>query len=283
MTMAYRCPICQHPLTLNDKTLRCENKHSFDYAKEGYVNLLPVQHKKSKDPGDNLEMVQARRAFLASNHYQFLQQAIAQQLNYLPSGSTIIDLGCGEGFYTQALKQQAQACHVYGVDISKPAVKYAAKRYPDCHFSVASIAQTPFADGCASALVSVFAPLFDNELARLAQVPDSDNPAGILLVASPGPWHLKELKSIIYQNVDQHTPVECPQGFSQVDQQVLTHHVTLDVEMAKHLVMMTPFAWKFRPEHWQALSQLAHINVTLEFYLTRFERSAELSPILDPV
>ncbi|ATC94370.1 putative RNA methyltransferase [Pseudoalteromonas tunicata] len=277
MTLAYLCPICQQPLALTDKTLRCAANHSFDFAKEGYVNLLPVQFKKSKDPGDNLEMVQARRAFLASDHYGFLQQAIAAHLTELPAGSCVIDLGCGEGFYTHALKAAAPDCQVYGVDISKPAVKYAAKRYPDCHFSVASIAQTPFATGQANALVSVFAPLFDNELARLAHLADAESTQtnGFLLVASPGPWHLKELKEIIYREVEEHTPVPCPLGFKQVSQQVLSKHVLLPSDLACHLIMMTPFAWKFRPEHWDSLRALNEISVKLEFYLTRFERCAQ--------
>ena len=66
----YRCPLCQQALLLDEKSYRCANNHSFDQAKQGYVNLLPVQFKHSKEPGDNKAMVQARRAFLDKGYYQ---------------------------------------------------------------------------------------------------------------------------------------------------------------------------------------------------------------------
>lgn len=265
MSLHYHCPLCKLELTLNDKTYRCDNNHSFDIAKEGYVNLLPVQNKKSKQPGDNLEMVQARRAFLSAGHYLFLQQALAELVASLEPCS-VIDLGCGEGFYTQAIAAQSSA-DVYGVDISKPAVKYAAKRYENAHFSVASISQAPFADAQADVLVSVFAPLFAQELARLAK------PQASLIVASPGPWHLKELKAFIYADVKPHTEIEPPTGFSKESINLLEQQVLLSVDEIKHLIMMTPFAWKFRPEHWQQIEQQGPQKVTLSFYVSQFVRN----------
>lgn len=264
MSLHYHCPLCKHALTLTDKTYRCVNNHSFDIAKEGYVNLLPVQNKKSKQPGDNLDMVQARRAFLSAGHYGFLQHAIARLVSKLKPLS-VIDLGCGEGFYTQAIANSSNAT-VYGVDISKPAVKYAAKRYENAHFSVASISQSPFADSEADVLVSVFAPLFADELARLAK------PQSTLIVASPGPWHLKELKSFIYADVKPHTQIEAPNGFSEKSTELLEQQTVLSVEDIKHLIMMTPFAWKFRPEHWQEIEQKGPQTVTLSFYVSQFIR-----------
>ncbi|BDF94538.1 MULTISPECIES: 23S rRNA (guanine(745)-N(1))-methyltransferase [Pseudoalteromonas] len=264
MSLDYQCPLCQQTLTLQTNVLKCSNNHSFDTAKEGYVNLLPVQQKNSKHPGDNLDMVQARRAFLATGHYQFLQTAIAQRVaTHRPQ--YVIDLGCGEGFYTQAI---ANACDakVYGVDISKSAIKFAAKRYKHCNFSVASISQAPFNDGMADVLVSIFAPLFDAELARLAK---SD---GTLIVASPGPWHLKELKHYIYRDVNAHTAISVPDGFELIEQTLLEQQISLPFNDVKNLITMTPFAWKFRPEHWQQLEQQGEQVVTLSFYVSQFTR-----------
>ncbi|MEH6393864.1 23S rRNA (guanine(745)-N(1))-methyltransferase [Pseudoalteromonas sp.] len=264
MSLDYQCPLCQQPLTLHINVLKCSNNHSFDMAKEGYVNLLPVQQKNSKQPGDNLDMVQARRAFLTTGHYQFLQTAIAQRVA-THSPHCVIDLGCGEGFYTQAI---ANACDakVYGVDISKSAIKYAAKRYDNCNFSVASISQAPFNDGVADVLVSIFAPLFDAELARLAKS------AGTLIVASPGPWHLKELKQYIYRDVNAHTAISVPSGFELIEQTLLEQQISLAFNDVKNLITMTPFAWKFRPEHWQQLEQQGEQAVTLSFYVSQFTR-----------
>ncbi|MGO2075223.1 MAG: 23S rRNA (guanine(745)-N(1))-methyltransferase [Pseudoalteromonas sp.] len=265
MSLNYQCPLCQQTLNLTNNSLKCSNNHSFDFAKENYVNLLPVQQKNSKQPGDNLDMVQARRAFLSTGHYQFLQSAIAKIVQkHTPR--TIIDLGCGEGFYTQEIAKLSNA-NVYGVDISKSAIKYAAKRYPQCHFSVASISQAPFQKGMADALVSIFAPLFENELARLAK---SD---GVLIIASPGPWHLKELKQKIYRDVKAHTPIAAPNRFEPIEQDLLERQVSLGFDELKNLITMTPFAWKFRPEHWQALKEQGEQHVTLSFYISQFKRS----------
>ncbi|MBQ4832562.1 23S rRNA (guanine(745)-N(1))-methyltransferase [Pseudoalteromonas sp. MMG010] len=263
MSLDYLCPLCTFALQKIDNTLSCENRHSFDFAKEGYVNLLPVQNKNSKHPGDSLEMVQARRAFLEQGYYRFLQQALIEIVSDI-NADTLLDLGCGEGFYTHALAQHTQA-QVYGVDISKSAIKFAAKRYPNCHFSVASISEAPFKSQFADILISVFAPLFEHELARLAK------PNAQLIIASPGPWHLKELKELIYKHVNEHTEIQPPSGFEHLKTTLISQQVQLEFNELKNLIMMTPFAWKFRPEQWHALEQTASKSVTLSFYISQFK------------
>ena len=93
------CPLCEHPLERGAKTWRCLKGHSFDVAREGYVNLLPVQHKNSREPGDDLQMVTARREFLHAGHYQPLRDAMLEALAPLGARS-LLDIGCGEGYYT---------------------------------------------------------------------------------------------------------------------------------------------------------------------------------------
>ena len=95
MSLQYQCPLCNHALLKHNSSLRCDNNHTFDFAKEGYVNLLPVQHKNSKQPGDSLEMVQARRAFLEQGFYAFLQRALSNIISERKP-NVLIDLGCGE-------------------------------------------------------------------------------------------------------------------------------------------------------------------------------------------
>ncbi len=267
MNLAYQCPLCQHPLIRQGHSYRCEQNHQFDIAKEGYVNLLPVQMKNSRQPGDNLDMVQARRTFLAEGHYRFLAEAIAGKVKkHIQPENRIYDLGCGEGYYTHCIAAENPLAETFGVDISKSAIRYAAKRYPDCHFSVASIKQTPFETASAQCLISVFAPLFEDELARLAA------PGARLFTASPGPWHLKELKARIYETVNEHTPVPTPAGFERLDEEVVTQVVTLEPDVTLALVKMTPFAWKFTQAHLDELGQSDALSVTLSFYITEFIR-----------
>ncbi|MBQ4845023.1 23S rRNA (guanine(745)-N(1))-methyltransferase [Pseudoalteromonas sp. MMG005] len=264
MTLMYHCPLCSKPLKTNDQSLQCDSLHQFDFAKEGYVNLLPVQNKKSKQPGDNLEMVQARRAFFATDHYDFLRQEIAQRV-IAANPNTVIDLGCGEGFYTQAFTQHLSAtAQVYGVDISKSAIKYAAKRYKNVNFSVASIKQAPFKAQSADVLVSIFAPVFSDELHRLC---DSN---GKVIIVSPGPKHLFELKNCIYEEVNLHEAIECPAGFEYRSQTLLEVQQDIPTKTIAHLIMMTPFAWKFKPSHYEALHKKSSHRVTLSFYISEF-------------
>ncbi|ATC98499.1 23S rRNA (guanine(745)-N(1))-methyltransferase [Pseudoalteromonas spongiae] len=266
MSQLYFCPMCQTPLADDTHRLICANNHSFDKAKEGYINLLPVQNKKSKDPGDNKEMVMARRAFLARGHYNFLRDAICQQIEALENNSTLLDVGCGEGFYTHKFDECENVATTYGLDISKPAVKYAAKRFKNCHFSVASSSNAPFNDAAFDIVTSVFSPLFSDELNRLV----NDN--GALIVASPGDNHLTELKSIIYNEVRPHQPVEAPTGFSLQSHTLHTEVVSLELDALTELIKMTPFAWKFRPEHWHSLSEKTPFTVTLSFYVSVFNK-----------
>ena len=102
--MSFSCPLCHQPLLREKNSYICPQRHQFDMAKEGYVNLLPVQHKRSRDPGDSAEMMQARRAFLDAGHYQPLRDAIVAQLReWLDEKATaVLDIGCGEGYYTHA-------------------------------------------------------------------------------------------------------------------------------------------------------------------------------------
>ena len=267
---AYCCPLCQQPLAHQGNSLSCEQGHQFDYAKEGYINLLPVQYKKSKQPGDNQDMVQARRRFLSAGHYQFLRQALAERVAALHQSDTgVIDMGCGEGYYTHELANQLQEnAQVYGIDIAKPAVRYGAKRYNNCEFVVASSKQIPLNTGSASVVTSVFAPIFAEESARLL------TPQGYLVVASPGPKHLAELKEIIYNEVREHQQVDTPTGFTRSAEQLLSQTLTLSGEQARDLALMTPFAWKFSVEQLAALAAQPQFKVQAEFYLSEFQKSS---------
>src|SRR5690606_39275610 len=119
------CPVCREALALEGKTWRCKsNNHSYDIAKQGYVNLHVVQHKHSKNPGDTPESVQARRSFLSAGFYAPLQQAVVAKIRELRI-ENLLDIGCGEGYYTNAM--EAEAIQVVGVDIAKTAVQVAAK------------------------------------------------------------------------------------------------------------------------------------------------------------
>lgn len=192
--MSFTCPLCHQPLTQINNSVICPQRHQFDVAKEGYINLLPVQHKRSRDPGDSAEMMQARRAFLDAGHYQPLRDAVINLLRERldQSATAILDIGCGEGYYTHAFAEALPGVTTFGLDVAKTAIKAAAKRYSQVKFCVASSHRLPFADASMDAVIRIYAPCKAQELARVVK------PGGWVVTATPGPHHLMELKGLIY-------------------------------------------------------------------------------------
>lgn len=268
--MSYLCPLCHAPLAPEGKSFVCPQGHQFDKAKEGYVNLLPVQHKRSKDPGDSSEMMQARRAFLDAGHYQPLRDTICQILEQV-APATLLDIGCGEGYYTADFAQIAakQNGITWGLDVAKVAIRYAAKRYPQVQFCVASSHRLPFDDNSLDAVVRIFAPCKAEELARVVK------PGGVVITATPGPRHLMQLKGLIYDNVVLHsTESESLPGFVAEQTQQIGWPMTLQGNEAVALLQMTPFAWRARPEVWETLTAETAFNCETDFVIRVWRRES---------
>ena len=263
----YRCPLCQHALALTDRQYQCVNRHSFDIAREGYVNLLPVQQKNSKDPGDNKEMMAARRAFLTAGWYAPLAKAVADWLSQL-TPETLLDLGCGEGYYTATIKQSLPTSDLYGVDISKSAIKYAAKAHPSISFSVASAYQLPFADNSFDAIVRIYAPSKVEELQRLIRS------EGHLLTVTPGPEHLLEIKQAVYDKVRLHDDaISQIDGFNHLQRKQLQFKLRFNsADDVMALVQMVPLAWKFSAEQKQQYADSLP-TISIDFLLDLYQRT----------
>lgn len=242
------CPLCRLPLLRETAVWRCDNRHSFDVAREGYVNLLPVQQKKSRDPGDNPEMVQARRDFLQAGYYGPLRDAVIARLQALNLHS-LLDLGCGEGWYTGAMT--AAATDITGLDIAKPAVRLAAKKHPGITWLVGSGAALPLADASVDAVCSLFSPLPVAEMQRVLK------PGGHVLVARPAPDHLWKVREGLFGEVQAHQPEkflpELQTAFTLQEQAEIRFPLHLTQTALKQLLAMTPYVWKAKPERRAAL------------------------------
>lgn len=262
------CPICRTTLNKQQKQWSCQNGHSFDQAKEGYTNLLVVQHKHSKNPGDSKEMMQARQQFLSQGHYAFLSQAINQQVADCDP-KHVLDIGCGEGYYTQALQQRlAQSAAIYGIDISKDAVRMAAKRCKESQFFVASNHRLPISDAGIDVVTRVFAPSDEHELLRVTK------PGSHLLKVVPGSHHLSSLRALLYEDVQLHNEdAEEMDGWRLVEQQKLSQSKTLNHQDMSALVLMTPFAWKKNQQLQTHLAEREEFEVNFEFVLQLYRRA----------
>ncbi|AHB90009.1 methyltransferase domain-containing protein [Acinetobacter baumannii] len=266
-TQNLMCPVCRQRLELVSKTWRCEQGHSYDIAKQGYVNLHVVQHKHSKNPGDTPESVDARRAFLQGGYYQPLQQAVVHLLKQLKA-KMVLDIGCGEGYYTSAMQQVVEQC--IGVDIAKNAVQRAAKLNDKVTWVVGTGATLPVVNQSMDVCTSLFSPIPQTEILRVLK----DD--GYLIVVTPATDHLYAMREALFEQVNPHTPqkfVEQLQDlFELKEQQVIDAPLVLDQEALKNLIAMTPYAYKASPERRMQLEQKAHLQVTASFQIYLFQK-----------
>ena len=208
---ALRCPVCAGPLLPVGRSLRCPKGHSFDLAREGYANLLPIQKKHAADPGDGKEMVRARRAFLAAGYYRPLMEALAEICAALPH-SHVVDAGCGEGSYDRFLFDALDSPDLVGFDLSKEAVRLAARLVPEGAFCVGGSFCAPVRDGWADLLLNIFSPFAGAEFRRMLR------PGGHLVYAVPTARHLYGLKEILYATPDENEVRQTAyEGFSLVE------------------------------------------------------------------
>jgi len=295
MSQQWKCPACHAGLFLDNNQLRCENNHSYDIAKEGYVNLLLANQKRSKEPGDNKAMINARRGFLEQGYYQPLADKLAALIEaHIPTllatsqqreSINVFDAGCGEGYYLNQillnlqerlnLKEQQEnqeysatnnasslKVNGSGCDIAKVAIQKAAKKYRQCRFAVASTFHLPVSDNSQHAVVQVFAPASAAEVQRVLHT------NGLWLQVNPAPEHLRELKAMVYNTAQQHETkaVNAPH-FQTLYDETLTFEINFrNNEDKANLLMMTPFYWSASEQAKQQIADNLH-SVTCHFHI----------------
>lgn len=247
------CPICHMPLEKKEHTWVCSHHHSFDIAKQGYVNL---SLKQKKQQGDNKEMVKARTAFLELGHYAFLKAQLVKIIRSYHL-KTIVDTGCGQGYYTSAF---SKVSHVWGIDLSKDAIQYAAKKDKWGQYIVASIFSMPFISNCSDGVLSIFVPYATAEIQRILK------PHGIWITVGPGPHHCWELKEMLYEHVNENPMPELTrQGFTHVEQKIITSKQW--VSDVWDLLEMTPYRYKSPKEGLERVKACAGKEITFEFVI----------------
>ncbi|WP_079434675.1 putative RNA methyltransferase [Zoogloea sp. LCSB751] len=275
---ALACPLDGGPLLPGSTAWRCAAGHSFDLASQGYINLLPVQQKRSRDPGDSKEMVTARRRYLESGVYRPIADAVNRAvLADLPAGrpTACLDAGCGEGYYLRELAAAADAgganLAVLGLDISKWAVQAAAKRDKRVAWVVGSNANLPVLAGTVDRLLCLFGFPVYGEFARVLRA------GGELLQVDAGPDHLRELREIIYPTLKAPRPPEtqAPDGFRLHAVESVRAAIRLDsAAQIADLLTMTPHLYRATAEGRARAAALESLDLTVDVSLTRFVRNA---------
>ena len=260
------CPVCGTPLSTERPAWKCENNHSFDVARQGYVNLLPVTQKHSLHPGDNAVMVAARRDFLNEGHYEPIADKLLELVaTYAPQAESVLDAGCGEGYYLSHLDAKER----WGVDISKDAARYAAVREKNAQFLAATAAHLPFPDAAFDCVLSMFALTAAAEFARVLK------DGGVLIQVLAGEKHLSALKSIIYPTLLEKEKDLHPQldGFELLNEETLSFGFTLETRDAvQNLLYMTPHAWRISKDGADALAQISRLSDRAEVVFNVYGR-----------
>jgi 23S rRNA (guanine745-N1)-methyltransferase len=285
MTSILQCPVCREITIRSETGYQCAHKHTFDAARQGYVNFLLVQKKNSKEPGDNKEMIKSRRKFLDRGHYNKLSDGINEVIaGIIPVtkkgwACNVLDAGCGEGYYLKRLKESLASSdrkpaevNYYGVDISKYAVQQATQRDKTMNWIVASIIDLPFVSSSMDVVLNVFSPLNFPEFARILK------DAGKLVIAHPGPRHLNGLREIIYPVAREHEEsdmVEQAKGLFVLSSRT---RVNYPLELTNNgeimdLLAMTPYFWNIDLSTRSKVEALKRLTLDVDVMISVFSRT----------
>lgn len=293
MQPALICPLCQASSAsarFDDAELQansqgawvCPQGHTFDQAKQGYVNLLPAHFKRSKDPGDSKAMVQARRRFLTSGRYQPIADALrAAVRDVVPTESSfsVLDAGCGEGYYLRQLAAHfdAHQANWLGNDVSKWAVQAAAPWHKEGRYVVASNARLPFVDHSIDVVVCAFGFASEAEFARVLK------PNGVVIKLDPSAHHLSALRDVLYtkeQAKQAATKREAPSldGFDCTHTRIVAFDFEVDNSLLQDLIAMTPHAYRAPAQGLAAATELAELQVQASVHVQVFKPVKQVSP-----
>ena len=275
------CPLDGKALISDGASWRCSGGHCYDIARQGYTHLLPVQKMHSLNPGDSKEMIEARRRFLNAGFYEPMAAEVGKMvLDGLPAEGSVLDAGCGEGYYLRQLLAAAgeqQSIQAIGADISKPAILSAAKQDKVPNWVVASNAHLPVLTATLDRVICVFGFPTYTEFARVLKN------GGELLLVEAGPGHLRQLREIIYPTVkpDKAETDDVPEGFTELAADSLTFEFQLTTaEQIADLLCMTPHLYRASAEGKAKVAELESLTLTASFQLRRF---AVIERVIEPV
>ena len=259
---AFACPICQENLTLVESSLKCSNRHSFDLAKFGYVNLAPQIKQSTNYDKENF---QNRQQILEAGFYQAILEGISDLLATKPSVKTVLDIGCGEGFYSRKLQEVHPDNTFYAFDISKDSVQIAAKSETNwaVNWFVGDLARLPIKDASMDILLDIFSPANYGEFRRVL----SQN--GILIKVVPTENHLKEIRQMVQEQLtkkdysNQDIKEHFQEHFSIQSSQIASLTKPIIAEQRQAFLSMTPLLFHVDQSKidW---SQLTEISIEAE-------------------
>lgn len=265
------CPKCREKLTDEVRSYICPNRHCYDKAKSGYVNLLLSNRMHTKLPGDNKLMVRSRKNFLDKGYYEILADSLCDEIRkYVRDGCKILDAGCGEGYYTEKIAAAVKDAkpEIVGVDISKTAADCAAKRTKSARFAAASVFHLPIETESCDIVTNLFAPCCGEEFHRVLKR------NGIFIMVIPAGRHLWQLKCAVYDEPYLNAVKDYRlDGFEFLDAENVSGEIFLPSgEDIMSLFSMTPYFYKTGAEGHERLESLENLTTEIGFEILTYRR-----------
>lgn len=253
------CPICKEKLVKENNSYKCLNKHNYDIAKQGYLNL---SNKSSNKTGDEKEMVIARNEFLNKDYYLFLKDKLNEIIDQLKVNN-LLDLACGEGYYTKSFKVKDKM----GIDLSKEALKIASRNDKESTYILKTIFDVPLKDKSVDLITTIFAPI-SKEIPRLLKED------GYFILVKPDVYHLYELKKAVYDkpylNEVEDIKIE---GLNIVKEYKIKDVKSLNKEDTIALFKMTPYFHKTSLKDFNKLQNIDNLDITFSFIIDIYQIS----------
>lgn len=263
-----RCPLCHESVEVIElKSIVCINNHTFDFAKQGYVNLLQKPVNTQYDDA----LFEARQKIICDAElYGPIHQKIAALINIeLTEDALLFDAGSGEGSHLEKILDEVNDKKLTGIglDISKEGVMMAAKNYETPIWVVGDLANPPLADESCQFILNFLSPANYSEFKRIL------TEDGIIIKVIPGSGYLKELRNELFSNTDESeyenndTLELMKRNVNVVSEERITYTKNLDGQSLKHLISMTPLGWHADTEQFEAFTNAEDKEITIDMHI----------------
>lgn len=262
------CPKCHFALHLDNRTLKCQQNHCYDISKRGYINLLLNPDKATNNPGDSKESLIARKAYLNKGYYDVILNEVIKMIEKYKNTHVlnILDLGCGEGYYTKGIKEHFLDSDIYGLDISKVAIDMATRYRKDITWIVGNSKNIPILDHRLDFVCALFTVVNKDELKRILKE------HGYIIHVTANPHHLIEIKELIYDEIRIKSDKYLRLGFQEVESYDFIRKVSISSrEDALNLLKMTPHYYHIKKEKRGVLDTIQGLDITIDIKITVYE------------
>lgn len=269
MDNLFICPKCKCKLSKIDNSYKCENNHSFDISRKGYINLLLNNDKSSINPGDTKISLDSRNSFLNQGYYSSILEGVTLAIESKKglNGLNLLDIGCGEGFYTSSIYNKLTNSNVYGFDIAKDGINIATRYTKDVNWFVANSKNIPVMDNSIDVVLAIFSFVTDSEIERVLK----DD--GIIVQVVALDDHLKEIKEMFYESINKKDINNKLLSFNLIEsKEINTKVVVKGSDNILNLFKMTPHYYRVKSDKKNVFDNVVKKEITINVMINIYKK-----------